>query len=279
MSAWDRHTPWRQGHALTHETAVTLGLVGVGESETAVAMVVSHDCDLAQTPDVEPAIEIIVGGRVAAADGNFSHAKNPRRLHLPCTENGSTIFLDLLARDKRGISKDQLAEHLPNTSMALTPDDRAMLQRWLAARYRRAAFPDEFVRRLRETGLDRRIAKILEPLGVHLIAIFFDLDDGKELERQGSDDPYKLRIDLLYSTERDPVAALDAADQAASAISATFRERCFVVGKGWREFELVSSEPISDEAMTYAMSAQLTKWNVDYLSLRADPPTEPIYTE
>jgi len=279
MAAWDRHTPWRQGHALRNETAVTLGLVRVEEAATAVAMVVSHDCDLTQSPEVEPSIEIIVGGRISAADGNFSHAKNPRRLHLPCTENGSTIYLDLRARDKRGIRKDDLAAHLPNASMALTPEDRSVLQRWLAARYRRAAFPDEFERRLRETGVDKRIAKILEPLGTHLIAIFFDVDEGKELERKGSDDLYMLRIDLLYSTERDPVAALDAAEEAASAISGAFRERCFVAGKGWQGLELVSCEPIADEAMTYAMSTQLKKWNADYLSLRADPPTEPMHLE
>lgn len=279
MGAWDRDTPWRQGHALKNETAVTLGLVRMTEAATAVAMVVSHECDLTQSPDVEPSIEIIIGGRITVANGNFTHAKNSRRLHLPCTENGATMYLDLRATDKRGISKEHLAGHLPNASIELTPVNRSVLQRWLAARYRRAAFPDEFERRLRETGVDERVKKIIEPLGIHLIAIFFDVDEGREIERKGADDPYMLRIDLLYSSERDPVAALNVAEQAASAISAAFRERCFVAGKGWQGLELVSCEPISDEAMTYAMSTQLKKWNADYLSLRADPPTEPMHSE
>jgi hypothetical protein len=163
--------------------------------------------------------------------------------------------------------------------MELTPENRSVLQRWLAARYRRAAFPDEFERRLRETGVDERVKKIVEPLGTHLIAIFFDVDEGRELERKGADDPYILRIDLLYSTERDPIAALNAAEQAASAISAAFRERCFVAGKGWQGLELVSCEPISDEAMTYRMSTQLKKWNAEYLSLRADPVAGPMPSE
>jgi hypothetical protein len=170
MVAWDRRTPWRQGHALKNETAVTLGLVREDEASSAVAIVVSHDCDLTQSPEVEPSIEIIVGRRVAAADGNFSHAKNPRRLHLPCRENGATIYLDLRARDKRGIPKDDLAAYSPNPNITLTPENRSVRQRWLAARYRRAAFPEEFERRLSETGLDKRIARILEPLGTHLIA-------------------------------------------------------------------------------------------------------------
>jgi hypothetical protein len=39
---------------------------------------------------------------------------------------------------------------------------------------------------------------------------------------------------------------------------------------------LSGCEAISEEAMTYAMSTQLKRWNMDYLSLRADPPAEPM---
>jgi len=271
MAAWDRKTPWRQGHALTNEAAVELGLVPEKAVATAAVMVVSHDCDITQDPEVEPSIEVIIGARVAAANGNFTHAKNPRRLHLPCTEDGSAMYLELLATGKREILKDRFAGRLPNAGVEVTPNNLSILQRWLAARYRRAAFPDEFEDRLRKTGVGDRIKKIVEPVGTHLVAIFFDVDEGKEVERNGPDDPYMLGIDLLYSTESDPAAALRAAEQAASAISAAFRERCFIAGKGWQEIESLECEPISDEAMSYAMSTQLKKWNADYLSLRAEP--------
>ncbi|MGB7497022.1 MAG: hypothetical protein WBR14_06840 [Candidatus Acidiferrum sp.] len=271
MAAWDRKTPWRQGHALTNEAAVALGLVTGEVAATAVVMVISHDCDITQLPEVEPSIEIIIGARVAAANGNFTHAKNPRRIHLPCTENGSAMYLELRAIGKREIPKDRFAEYLPNGGLELAPKNLSILQQWLASRYRRAAFPDEFENRLRETGLGERIKKIVEPLGTHLVAIFFDVDEGKELERKGPDDRYMLGVDLLYSTESDPFAALGEAEQAASAISAAFRERCFIAGKGWQEIELLGCEPISDEAMSYAMSTQLKKWNADYLSLRVEP--------
>jgi hypothetical protein len=271
MAAWDRKTPWRQGHALTNEAAVALGLVPEKAVATAIVMVVSHDCDITQVPEVEPSIEIIIGARVGAADGNFTHAKNPRRLHLPCTENGSAMHLDLRATGKREIPKERFAEHVPNAGLEVTPNSLSILQRWLAARYRRAAFADEFEDRLRKTGVGERIKKIVEPLGMHLVAIFFDVDEGKGVERKGPADPYTLEVDLLYSSESDPVAALSAAEQAASAISAAFRERCFIAGKGWQEIELLGCEPISDEAMSYLMSTQLKKWNADYLSLRAEP--------
>ncbi len=276
MVAWDRDTPWRQGHVLTSESNVALGVVRAEDAGSAVAVVISHDCDLAQGSETEPSVEIIVAKRIDAANGNFTHAKNSRRLHLECVVDGVTAYLDMQAQGKREIKKDDLAGHAPSPNVIVKPEDRSVLQRWLAARYRRAAFPDEFERRLNDTGVSKRIGKILEPLGRHLVAVFFDVDDGEERDREGAEDLYVLRIDLLYSTEDDPAAALEAAEKAATSIAAAFRDRCFDVGAGWKWIELVGCEPISDEAMTYAMSTQLKRWNMDYLSLRADPPAEPM---
>src|SRR5215469_16523854 len=147
MAEWDRRTPWRQGQALTSDTASRLGLSGAEESRKALVLVISHDCDLTQSCEIEPFVEVLVGRRVAAVDGNFTHAKNPRRLHLVAGQGGAALYLDLVARDKRLVPKEQLAGELPDETFALAPRDRSVLQRWLAARYRRSAFPDEFNRR------------------------------------------------------------------------------------------------------------------------------------
>jgi hypothetical protein len=240
-------------------------------------VVVSHDCDLAQSPEVEPHVEVIVGRKIATADGNFTHAKNPRRLHLLFKENALTTYLDLQAKEKTLVSKDDLIPHVPS-NMRLSPSDRSVLQQWLAARYRRSAFPDEFIRRLQGTGTEKRIAKIIEPLGAHLIAVFFDVDEGEEVERKEPTDSYMLRIDLLYSTRDDPIAALKSAEDAARAISAAFRACYFSAGKGWHGIELLDCDVSSDEAMTYAMSTNLKKWNADYLSLRAQT-DQPIHSD
>jgi hypothetical protein len=276
MADWNRDTPWRQGHVLTNESSVALGVVPAEDAGTALAIVISHDCDLAQSPETEPTVEIIVAKRVQEADGNFTHAKNSRRLHLECGIDGAETCLDMQAQGKTGIKKSALAAHKPAANVVIKPEDRSVLQRWLAARYRRAAFPDEFERRLNETGVAKRIAKIVEPLAKELVAVFFDVDDGTEQDRKGEKDLYSLRIDLLYSTENDPAVAQEAAEKAAAAIDAAFRERCFDAVAGWKWIELLGCEAISDEAMTYAMSMQLKRWNMDYLSLRADPPAEPM---
>jgi hypothetical protein len=279
MAEWDRRTPWRQGHTLTSETASRLGLVGADDSGTALALVVSHDCDLTQTCEIEPLVEVVIGRPVAAADGNFTHAKNPRRLHLAAEQGGAALYLDLLARDKRLVPKERLAGERPDQGFVLAPRDRSVLQRWLAARYRRSAFADEFDRRLHDRELHKRIAKIVEPLGEHLIAIFFDVDEGKDVEREGAADVYTLNIDLLYST-RDPEVARAAAENAAKKIAATFRKSCYVEKEdSWKDIELKGCEPISDMALTYADSVLLKKWNADYLSFRSDGAEQPVLSE
>ena len=161
--------------------------------------------------------------------------------------------------------------------MVIDPKNKSVLQRWLAVRYRRAAFADEFVERLRRTtDIEKRLAKILEPLGKYLIAVFFDVDEGVEKERNGADDVYVLRIDLLYSTDDDPAIAQEVTESAAASITAAFRDRCLDSGNGWKWIELAGCVPIADQAMTFAQSTQLKQWNMDYLSLRGDAATEPM---
>ena len=265
-----RETPWRQGSVIPSGIAVMLQLFGEEES-TKVAVVISHDCDLAQVSEVEPWIEVIVGTRVAEANGNYTHAKTARRLHLYFEEEDKETIVELHAGGKTQVDKERLAGHEPDEDFRLDVKQHAILQTWLAARYRRAAFPDEFERRLKAAKLHEAIAKILKPLGDEIIAIFFDVDEGQDcVERVGPDDTYTLFISLLYSTARD--SAADAADKAASQIKSAFEKAFFVTGKNiWQNIELFECEPISDEALTYGLSVVMKKWNLDYMSFRETP--------
>jgi hypothetical protein len=278
MAAWDRRTPWRQGRILDADTVASLRLVPDADPARCVVVVVSHDCDLAQSPDREPVVEVIVGRLVDGPDGNFTHGKNPRRLHISVTEGGSVIWIELTATARRPVPKPDLCGHAPSATLRIDSSALDTLQYWLAARYRRSAFSDDFDRHLEDTGMARRLARILEPLGTHIVAVFFDVDEGMELEHE-DDDPFTLSIDLLYSTDFGSDAAEGAAQKAAEAITAAFRDRCFDKKTDrWRRIELLDCSPISDQALTYAMSRKLKRWNADYISLRVDP-AQPMLVE
>jgi hypothetical protein len=144
----------------------------------------------------------------------------------------------------------------------------------LAARYRRSAFPDEFDHRLATTGVRDQLVRILKRQGAHILAIYFDVDDGQNVEHTGSDDPYKLTISLLYSTEIAPDGAELAAVEASKAIRSAFKTKCCVDGVHWKWIELADCEVLADNAVTVAQASFLKKWQTDYISFRTDPPQE-----
>jgi hypothetical protein len=270
MGEWSRQTPWRQGQVLPDDAFRSL-LPSLRDSDFDVAVVISHDCDLAQPPNVEPVVEVIPGKRIERLDGNHSFAKNARRLNLSYTGDNAVIHIDLSARDRTSIGKLQLADYEPNGAMALGSDGRSILQRWLSLRYRRSAFPDEFDRRLEVTGVPERMKAILKPLGSVIVAVYFDVDKGQEVNPKSADEPYALFIHLLYTEQNDP-ECLNKAQDAAKKIERLFRERYYnAATRAWRDIELEACEPISDHAMTIAQSLNLMRWNADYISLRASP--------
>lgn len=283
MATWDRNTPWRQGHLLTLDAVKAFGLdCGEGPEKTA-AIVISHDCDVAQLPTNEPFVEVIVGRFLdGAANGTYTNSKNLRKLHIECRVGADTRVIELevakrcsLAKDSSSQSSPTLADHAPCTAHQLQGAERNVLQIWLAARYRRAAFPDEFDRRLEKTGVAEKLAKAFKDSGKHVIAVFFDVDQGEERTREGEDDPYELFVTLLYNTVEDPEVAEKAAMDVRLRIIEIFKQRCTIPGDGgatkhqW--IELVGVDVISDQAMTYADSQLLKKWQADHISLRADP--------
>jgi hypothetical protein len=273
MSDWNRGTLWRQGHLLDEDAVNGLSLSSPELKGRTAALIVSHDCDLVQPTHNEPFVEVIVGCFIEVLDGNFTFAKNVRRLHLRCSGGSKAVALELSAAKKQQIAKERLLASKPRPDLRLSRQELAILQTWLAARYRRAAFPDEFDRRFnQETGLRNRLGKILEIHGIDVPAVFFDVDDGEEVNHDGINDPYKLVIYLLYSTQNDPQAAEVSANEAKKLIEAAFKEKCGQNGEAWQWIELCGCEIYADTAMSYYQSTILKKWQADHISLRSDPP-------
>lgn len=264
-------TEWRQGAVLPEAAAAQFGLVSPVGPERTVVVVISHDCDIACGSDREPVVEVVVGRQIDKL-GADTNAKTARRLHLAFRRDGEEIPVELEVTAKTAVPKDRLLAFAPRPGLRLDPETLVTLQHWLAARYHRAAFAEEFERRLKDkpARLDRRLARAMEEAGSHVLAVLFDVDGGEERERQGPEDAYQLRITILYDSGLDEPAAYDAAQSAALAIEAAFEAALRTDGK-WRDIRLLSCEPVSDSAMTVAQSRLLKRWRLDYMSLADDP--------
>lgn len=273
MAEWTRDTPWRQGHLLGVDSIGALGLQHVGRTDATAVIVATHDCDLAQAAEGEPDVEVIVGRKIAGGDkdGMSTHAKNARKLHVEFG-GAENAWFQFEAVCKRSVSKADLAAFLPRPDLRLSPESHAVFQMWLSSRYRRSAFPDVFERRLvRETKLAEKIAKAVKPHGDFIMGVFFDVDSGLELVREGDDDTYVLDVIVLHAADPEFETAEAAASDVVAVIEKAFREKLFDPTRRWQKIELRSCETVSESVLSYQAFKQLKRWRLDYISLAADP--------
>ena len=268
-STWSRTIGWHQGHVLP---AVALAGLGFAHEADTAVMVVSHDCDLANDNlEIEPSVEVIVGRWVPEADQSLTRTKSPRTLHLQMSCGGETACVELTATAKQLIQKSRLAAWRPDSRYSLDPGGLEILRHWLAVRYKRAAFPDEFDRRLCEvTKLAESLEKILKKVDSIVSAVYFALDT---LEERAPEDPapYELRVVLTYEPGADPEHSDDQASDTAEKFRESFRNKCFDKETGsWKHIKLVDAMAISEEDLTVYRAKQLQQWRVEHISLKPD---------
>jgi hypothetical protein len=93
-AGWKRDTPWRQGSAIPHGVSLSFGLLRPEEGESGLAIVISHDCDLAEDDlDREPFVEVVIGALIDSASPNHTFAKSPNKLHLEIMAGGQPRYL------------------------------------------------------------------------------------------------------------------------------------------------------------------------------------------
>lgn len=271
MAEWKRNTPWRQGNLLPNSAIAELGLCENGNLAEAIAVVASHDCDLAQDPQSEPDVEVIIGSVISTLDGNNTHAKNARKLHLRCS-GGTEIFAEFIVTSKIKIPKLSLASYTPSSDYYLSTENKNIFQRWLASRYRRSAFPDEFETRLKITGLTDKIAKAVKSCAESITTIFFDVDEGREIIRSNPSDVYVLDIYILHDELPTFEVAETLAYEVKEKIVTAFSQKNFdQKSDSWQYIELRYVEVISEHSLTYHQSKYLKPWRLEYISFAAEP--------
>lgn len=149
-----RAAGWRQGsiaRPADNETLLAASVDRVPEpGESVVRLVaVTQDCDLVQEPDIEPFVEFIACRESEAVEPLYRYGRNPRRLHLQTVgEDGPGPWLHVSIHNRFRVGKETLIGMTVDEELRLEPDDTRLLNRWIAKRYTRPAFPDAFNARL-----------------------------------------------------------------------------------------------------------------------------------
>ena len=84
LPQWTRDTRWRQGHVLPQDAAARFGLTNAADPGSTCAVVIAHDCDLANDSlEAEPHVEVIVGRTVRRCERQLLLGQGPTDLALP----------------------------------------------------------------------------------------------------------------------------------------------------------------------------------------------------
>jgi hypothetical protein len=162
-------------------------------------VVISHDCDLARGTAKEPWVEVMIVQPIAGRLlGDQTRMKNPRALDFTGRLDGTPVTCRALAADRIVLPKALFSGRTPAAFLDTHPS--GLLASWIARRYIREAFPNEFEKRWRPAR--RAIRDHLEATGTHLDAIFLRLDE-REL---GPNEAYVViaRGSMLSEDHADP---------------------------------------------------------------------------
>ncbi len=256
---WTRDTPWRQGSVLNSRDFERLDIGQ--EDEGLVALAISHDCDITNEDlTAEPYVEFVIGRLIEKVDGNHTHAKNPRTLHISLKHKEDDIALELLAREKIRVHKEVLHEVKPDVAWSIEKEARQVLQHWLAARYKRESFPDALVKRFRP------VADFLQKHGKkHSRAVLgYWLDYEPFATELSPEQSYELWLYVVYATEEDE--ARGNAEQVAASLREDFSSLMEENG-GVGKIDLRECVAYSEEEFTLRDLRANIAYRLDFISL------------
>lgn len=265
-----RDSTWRQGDLLTEEGERSLGtIIDIGPDNHVV--LISHDCDIPNL--AETFVEVIVGTRLDSIDPMRANARHPRSLHLTYLSSaGEKVSLELTHAERIQVAKEDFIQAGERNDVFCLPDnEKRALKQWLAARYGRPAFPNNFEQRLRKRvgrrTVELTIARILKPVSLHLVAVFFDLGEERDVELQ-ENEPYYLSISIVYNSADGGVEARESAKRTAKEITLLF-ERAY--GNGTDDtvngIILDRCTEVADTYITLADLRKVDQWRLEYVSL------------
>jgi hypothetical protein len=134
-------------------------------------IVLSQSCDVvARTVDQEPHVELLLCHPIAQPRAQFLDLRSTRQLDFRPNrgDHPDLILTAHAAHDRYIIPRSLLTRASPRADRRLSPESVRRLQAWIALRYSRAAWPNQFVSRI--ASAQKTILEALEGVGRHDVA-------------------------------------------------------------------------------------------------------------
>jgi hypothetical protein len=185
-----RTAGWRQGDLLLPAIGRTLIQYSVDRTPSIEGevwlIVVTQDCDLRRSDAQEPFVELIALESENRTPGSNDRGQSSRNLVLKAERESHTSFLRSSTHNRFRVKKSDFIAQAPCRSTAmggfrLCDGERQILVRWLARRYTRPSFSDEFENCLM-VSCNPVKALFKSPEARHVSTIFVRIEDEVPLE-------------------------------------------------------------------------------------------------
>lgn len=225
----------------------------VSYSDDSFCVVITQDCDIVHTKtEDEPFVEFIIGD--PTSDKSCKNGKNPRKLHL---ENNEKTF-EFIVHNRFFVKKEKLSDYKftdSNELGILTAENKKILKKWLGNRYIRAAFPDEFNKRLSKTNINKKLLD--KTISSKVSHIFFEVEDRELSEKE----TYTLNV----------MVVVDASDSEKIQIEEAY-DHCFADIKGIESFVRV----VTEDEVTLKDLRNYKRWDKDSISFSKTNQSSPV---
>lgn len=258
---------WNQGDVIDQELLSLLFEPGEISEDIEFAVIISHDCDLHR----ESFFELITCSTLDSLNKQYVSAKHPRALHLAFENGSGELFLELKHDSKCRLNFEPIEKEAPaEKKYILSESNKRILKQWLAARYGRPAFPDNFERALRtkynsKLTLEKKLASILSEYSEYISAVFFELSDECKCESP-PEGIYILKIFIAINSSQEISDAQKGATSAAHEIESAFVKVFGEPGES-KGVELELCQAIPETEISLTMIRRMDQWRVEYISL------------
>lgn len=191
---------WRQGSIIGCKLISTAtGALPASRPipEDSLLILISQDCDIVHKRyEVEPFIEFLVANRTEATGKNrgLEWGKHPRRFQFSILQQGRDSLFEIDINDRYRVPRQILLAGLPERQLDARLTEA--IGRWVAKRYTRAAFPDEFNRRT-DAARDK-LADLFKKQGDLILSIYIRIEpEDTELV----DEDYRIMLYAICQRE------------------------------------------------------------------------------
>jgi hypothetical protein len=189
---------WQQGSlALPSNFGIEIG------TSECVLIAVTQTCDLAQESlDKEPEVEFVLAQIVAKKVSHFENLKNPRILQV---SHDAKIY-EISLKKRYFFAREKLRDIVPFACLNI--NSLRTLQDFMARRYRRPAYADEFNKRWQRTKMEKEISKQLTELSdlLKMLLVSSDITIEKPhwIQEKPEENTYQVDfIGILYEEKTE----------------------------------------------------------------------------